>query len=140
MGVYGPPPRPIGAGPEVLVEQWGSAGIVRRKRSHAADELPALVTEEIGEGCSLANHPADGAETDLVTLDAFHQDGIGNALLMAAACADRSAVLHLALADDHAGGAGDRNLSLLNEPREGLDRRGETRGSRSRGVLVGGSS
>jgi 8-oxo-dGTP diphosphatase len=64
---------------EVVVERRGSAEMVSRRRSHAADELPAPVAEENGERCGLATYRTDGAETELLTLDAFHRAGVSGA-------------------------------------------------------------
>ena len=89
--------RPVGTGDRtwvswVLEQRWGSAEVVSRGRTHRADALPALVAEVSGERCGLATYLIDGAEAELVSLDALRaRRGIGTVLLAATVEAARSA-------------------------------------------------
>jgi GNAT superfamily N-acetyltransferase len=71
---------------DLLQESWGSATVVSRGRVHDASGLPALLAFAGGTVAGLATLWIDGADCELVSLDALaRRQGVGSALLAAAA-------------------------------------------------------
>ncbi len=65
-----------------LSQSWGSTTVVSRGVAHNASQLPALVALQRDEIVGLATFRFDGADCELVTLDALRpRQGIGSALL-----------------------------------------------------------
>ena len=88
--------RPLGEGDrewvrETLRELWGET-VVSRGAVHDPTALPGFVAEEGGERVGLLTYRVDGADCEVVTIDAFPEGvGAGTALLDAAARAARDA-------------------------------------------------
>jgi ribosomal protein S18 acetylase RimI-like enzyme len=88
--------RPLGEGDrewvrETLRELWGET-VVSRGAVHDPTALPGFVAEEGGERVGLLTYRVDGADCEVVTIDAFPEGaGAGTALLDAAARAAREA-------------------------------------------------
>ena len=88
--------RPLGEGDrewvrETLRELWGET-VVSRGVVHDPTALPGFVAEEGGERVGLLTYRVDGADCEVVTIDAFPEGaGAGTALLDAAAAAAREA-------------------------------------------------
>ena len=88
--------RPLGEGDrewvrETLRELWGET-VVSRGAVHDPTALPGFVAEEGGERVGLLTYRVDGADCEVVTIDAFPEGaGAGTALLDAAAAAAREA-------------------------------------------------
>jgi ribosomal protein S18 acetylase RimI-like enzyme len=75
-----------------LRERWGSEEVVSAGRVHRLAELATLVAETDGERVGLATYAVEGAECELVTLDALSVGGgIGGPLVEAVAEAARDA-------------------------------------------------
>jgi GNAT superfamily N-acetyltransferase len=75
----------------VVADSWGDVVIARGRELRPAG-LPALVAEADGERAGLATYLIEGAECELVTLDALTVGGgIGSALVEAVADAARAA-------------------------------------------------
>jgi ribosomal protein S18 acetylase RimI-like enzyme len=76
---------------ETLRELWGET-VVSRGAVHNPTTLPGFVAEEGGERVGLLTYRVDGADCEVVTIDAFPEGvGAGTALLDAAARAARDA-------------------------------------------------
>ena len=76
---------------ETLRELWGET-VVSRGAVHDPMALPGFVAEEGGERVGLLTYRVDGADCEVVTIDAFPEGaGAGTALLDAAARAARDA-------------------------------------------------
>ena len=76
---------------ETLCELWGET-VVSRGAVHDPTALPGFVAEEGGERVGLLTYRVDGADCEVVTIDAFPEGaGAGTALLDAAARAARDA-------------------------------------------------
>ena len=76
---------------ETLRELWGET-VVSRGAVHDPTALPGFVAEEGGERVGLLTYRVDGADCEVVTIDAFPEGvGAGTALLDAAARAARDA-------------------------------------------------
>ena len=76
---------------ETLRELWGET-VVSRGAVHNPTALPGFVAEEGGERVGLLTYRIDGADCEVVTIDAFPAGaGAGTALLDAAAAAARDA-------------------------------------------------
>ena len=76
---------------ETLRELWGET-VVSRGAVHNPTALPGFVAEEGGERVGLLTYRIDGADCEVVTIDAFPAGaGGGTALLDAAAAAAREA-------------------------------------------------
>ena len=76
---------------ETLRELWGET-VVSRGAVHDPTALPGFVAEEGGERVGLLTYRVDGADCEVVTIDAFPEGaGAGTALLDAAAAAAREA-------------------------------------------------
>ena len=76
---------------ETLRELWGET-VVSRGAVHDPTALPGFVAEEGGERVGLLTYRIDGADCEVVTIDAFPEGaGAGTALLDAAAAAAREA-------------------------------------------------
>jgi GNAT superfamily N-acetyltransferase len=74
-----------------LRDLWGE-GAVSRGVVHDPSALPGFVAEEVGGPVGLVTYRIDGAECEVVTLDAFPQGaGAGTALLQAVAAVARDA-------------------------------------------------
>jgi hypothetical protein len=74
---------------ETLRELWGET-VVSRGVVHNPTTLPGFVAEEGGERVGLLTYRVDGADCEVVTIDAFPEGvGAGTALLDAAARAAR---------------------------------------------------
>ena len=88
--------RPLGEGDrewvrETLRELWGET-VVSRGAVHDPTALPGFVAEEGGERVGLLTYRVDGADGEVVPIDAFPEGaGAGTALLDAAARAARDA-------------------------------------------------
>jgi GNAT superfamily N-acetyltransferase len=88
--------RPLGEGDrewvrDTLHELWGET-VVSRGAVHDPTALPGVVAEEGGERVGLLTYRIDGADCEVVTIDAFPEGaGAGTALLEAAAGAARDA-------------------------------------------------
>ena len=88
--------RPLGEGDrewvrETLRELWGET-VVSRGAVHDPTALPGFVAEEGGDRVGLLTYRVDGADCEVVTIDAFPEGaGAGTALLDAAARAARDA-------------------------------------------------
>jgi ribosomal protein S18 acetylase RimI-like enzyme len=88
--------RPLGDGDRAwaaakLRELWGDI-VISRGRVLDATELPGLVAEEGGERAGLLTYRVDGADCEVVTIDAFPEGrGAGTALVEAVAAAARDA-------------------------------------------------
>lgn len=75
-----------------LKKRWGSTRMVSRGRLHEADEPPGLVAVLEGKPTGLLTYRIDGAECEIVMLDAGAEGkGIGTALIEAAKEASSSA-------------------------------------------------
>jgi ribosomal protein S18 acetylase RimI-like enzyme len=76
---------------ETLRQLWGET-VVSRGAVHDPTALPGFVAEEGGERVGLLTYRVDGADCEVVTIDAFPEGaGAGTALLDAAARAARDA-------------------------------------------------
>jgi ribosomal protein S18 acetylase RimI-like enzyme len=76
---------------ETLRELWGET-VVSRGAVHNPTTLPGFVAEEGGERVGLLTYRVEGADCEVVTIDAFPEGaGAGTALLDAAARAARDA-------------------------------------------------
>ena len=76
---------------ETLRELWGET-VVSRGAVHDPTALPGFVAEEGGDRVGLLTYRVDGADCEVVTIDAFPEGaGAGTALLDAAARAARDA-------------------------------------------------
>ena len=88
----------------VIGDSWGAI-VIGGGREHRPAELPAVVAEADGERAGLATYALDGADCELVTLDALTvSGGIGGALVEAVAEAARAAGatrLHLITTNDN---------------------------------------
>jgi len=88
----------------VIGDSWGAV-VIGGGREHRPAELPAVVAEADGERAGLATYAPDGADCELVTLDALTVGGgIGGALVEAVAEAARAAGatrLHLITTNDN---------------------------------------
>jgi GNAT superfamily N-acetyltransferase len=74
-----------------LAELWGGL-VVSRGRVHDPSALPGFVAEEAGEPVGLATYRIDGADCELLTINAFPKGGgAGTALVDAVARAARDA-------------------------------------------------
>ena len=68
----------------LLREHWAGPAVVTRGRLHQADALPGFVAIAEGRPVGLLTYRIDGAECEVVTLDAVVQrQGVGTALLKA---------------------------------------------------------
>jgi N-acetylglutamate synthase-like GNAT family acetyltransferase len=77
---------------DLLIQRWGATVVVSKGRTHEAAALPALVAEIDGDRAGLATWRMEGAEAELVTLDAVVEGrGAGTALLEAVTAAARTA-------------------------------------------------
>ena len=69
---------------DLLIRSWGSVQMVSRGRSVDMSTLPGFVAEDEGEIVGLLTFHAEGAEAEVVSLDAFRPGvGIGSKLLRA---------------------------------------------------------
>ena len=88
----------------VIGDSWGDV-VIGGGRQHRPAELPAVVAEADGERAGLATYALDGADCELVTIDALNiGGGIGGALVEAVADAARAAGatrLHLITTNDN---------------------------------------
>ena len=88
----------------VIGDSWGDV-VIGGGREHRPAELPAVVAEADGERAGLATYALDGADCELVTIDALTVGGgIGGALIEAVADAARAAGatrLHLITTNDN---------------------------------------
>jgi len=88
----------------VIADSWGDV-VIGGGREHRPAGLPAVVAEADGERAGLATYALDGADCELVTLDALTVGGgIGGALVEAVADAARDAGatrLHLITTNDN---------------------------------------
>ena len=76
---------------ETLRQLWGET-VVSRGAVHDPTALPGFVAEEGGDRVGLLTYRVDGADCEVVTIDAFPEGaGAGTALLDAAARAARDA-------------------------------------------------
>jgi ribosomal protein S18 acetylase RimI-like enzyme len=88
--------RPLGPGDGAwarakLAELWGEF-VVSRGRVHDPSALPGFVAEEGGEPVGLATYRIDGADCEVVTINAFPKGGgAGTALIDAVAGTARAA-------------------------------------------------
>jgi N-acetylglutamate synthase-like GNAT family acetyltransferase len=89
--------RPAAAGDaawiaSVLKDRWGGTLVVSRGRVHQADRLPGLIAERAGRPVGLLTYRVDGAECEIVSLNALEPRlGAGTALVEAATAAARNA-------------------------------------------------
>jgi GNAT superfamily N-acetyltransferase len=75
-----------------LRDRWGAVVVVTRGALHDPSTLPGFIAEERGTQVGLVTYRIDGAECEVVTLDAFPQGaGAGTALLQAVAAVARDA-------------------------------------------------
>ena len=56
---------------DLLIRSWGSVQMVSRGRSVDMSTLPGFVAEDEGEIVGLLTFHAEGAEAEVVSLDAF---------------------------------------------------------------------
>jgi ribosomal protein S18 acetylase RimI-like enzyme len=88
----------------VIGDSWGDV-VIGGGREHRPAELPAVVAEADGERAGLATYALDGADCELVTLDALTVGGgIGGALVEGVAESARAAGatrLHLITTNDN---------------------------------------
>jgi GNAT superfamily N-acetyltransferase len=67
---------------EQLHSSWGSTTVISRGQAYDAAQLPALVALDGDQRVGLATFRHEGAERELITLDAFRKhSGIGSVLL-----------------------------------------------------------